>query len=731
MTRKILVLALLLAPLLSAHAAEHLLAPPAFEPMMAYYSGPAIATDGSSFLAAWVATPYDRTPMLMVQRLDATAPPLAIVTDAKLAFGGADLVWSNGSYLLIWNRDFELHATRLDRDGHSLADRVLATDLRNPIVATDGTTTVVVARTDFGKEGIVALTLDGADHVVGRRTIWSSAEARYDVVARSGGFTVALAASPDGVYTMRLDARGDPVDAAPRLMAAAPNGYNPDTVALASRGSDTLLVWTMTSSFEPSEFFAALLSASGELGTTAALPHSGASVGIFDVVDEGDGYSVVASSGTRLGRNPTARHLEAVRLRADGSVASGPLRVTSDNDSIEWFCRVARSSSGYAVVAISSTDASVTTSERITAVTTPLLGSAAAPVVLSRAATSQYGPAIASDGAGYLAAWLERSLTRDQIIAAPLDRNGAPAAPPVTLFDRGFSYTSTPKVVFGGGVYLVTWEVDGAAWGVRFDAGGRPLDAERLNLSGAIGADAPQFDVTATPAGFFIVWTRLGTIYGAALTGALPAPPQKLAEPKDKASNSDPHVAFNGSAFLLSYGMTPPCVATPCQAYTTWQMIRLDSAARPLDVAPHALDGPITVASDGRDFAIVQFGRVLRIDAQTLATTARIDLDSALQWPALVWTGSHYILVTLDVQADGGGRAIAREITTAWTFGGARTTTIEPRVSAFAAAANAAGDVIAAYARRLAETPFQGAPRAAVKAIDDVPPVRGRAARHP
>src|SRR5205823_166843 len=145
--------------------------------------------------------------------------------------------------------------------------------------------------------------------------------------------------------------------------------------------------------------------------------------------------------------------------------------------------------------------------------------------------------------------------------------------------------------------YLAVWEVDGAAWGVRFDAGGRRLDAEPLRLSGTIGADASQFDVTAMPGGFFIAWTKSGSIYGATLTGSLPALPRKLTEhvpasPNEAVGELEPHVAFNGSMFLLAYAsqISFLCVGPPCPSQTTWKLIRLDASGQPIATASRTLD---------------------------------------------------------------------------------------------------------------------------------------------
>jgi hypothetical protein len=738
-TRKILALALLLASALSARAAEHLLTPPAFEPLMSFYSKPAVATDGTSFLAAWIATPYDRPAMLMVQRLDAPAPPIAVVTDPELRFGNADLAWSNGSYLLVWNRGFELHAMRLDRDGHPIggSDHVLANDLRDPVVAAGGTAALVVARTDYVKNEVVVLTLDGDDRAVKRRSIWSYAGASYDAVPRDGGFTVGLGDIP-GLFAMRFDAAGDPADPAPlRIVPAAgttSTDYRPGSFALAARGSETLVVWAAGAFQQPGDFFAAILPAAGSLHPWAALPHPDAAVGTIDVVSDGDGYSVLFSSGTPSGVFTVVQHLQSIHLRADGTAATAPVRLTSGASLTEVNGRIARSSSGGYGVVFAANDP-LDGSQRIAGFAAPSLSGGAAPAVLSRGATSQDASSIASNGAGYVVAWLERSLTRDQIRAAPLDRNGVPGAP-VTLFDRHFSYTSAPKVVFGGGLLFVAWQVDAAMWGVRLDAAGRPLDAEPLRLSGELGADAAQFDVAATPGGFFTVWRRAESIYGAMLSGALPAPPRKLTEhvaapPNAGAFESEPLVAFNGQTFLLAYTsvIAFPCAGLPCPLPATWQLLRLDPDGHPIGAAQPLGEAPLAVASDGRDFAVLQFTHLLRVDP-ALSVTARIDFESELR-PSIVRNGSRYIVVTLDTESGGGARATAREITQAWTFGTARAAAIEPIVNAVAAAANAAGDVMLAYSRRLSEAPFFGAPCAAVQAIGVAPPARVRAVRHP
>ena len=157
-------------------------------------------------------------------------------------------------------------------------------------------------------------------------------------------------------------------------------------------------------------------------------------------------------------------------------------------------------------------------------------------------------------------------------------------------------------------------------------------------------------------------------------------------------------------------------------------MIRLDAAGR-RETEPHALDATVLdVASDGRDFAVMGWDDLLRVDAQTLAVTARAFVPSD-RTPALLWNGTRYVAVTVLDEGAGAARVTAREITPSWTLGSARAANVEPRFGSFDAAVNAAGDVFIAYERRIAEEPFEGAPRVAVQAVGDVAPGRIRATR--
>jgi hypothetical protein len=689
--RKLLGLALFLLVPLGAHAAERLLTAPSFDALLAYYpQPPAIATDGTSFLTVWVAQ-TDHGISMMTQRLDAAAGgalPSPIIDDPKLADSLLDIAWTGTSYLAIWNRDSELHALRLDRDGRPLGDRVIAGDLRNGFVASNGAAALVVAQSVANET--VVLTLDANDAVVGRRTI-ANGIVPAAVVARDGGFTAAFV-DTGAVLAMRFDAAGQPIDPQPRFAMTIARPFG---LALASRGAETLIVSSARNQFQPKPFpdlIATILPASGDAGPLVTLPNDGFVAGL-DAAAGASGYTLVVTGAPPESAGPEGR-LVALQLGADGKASSQPQTIVSARR-IAGRGRIAGNGAAFGLVWIAGNDFDVAR-DRVLGAVAPAPGNGVAPILLSRGTTEQESPSVASDGAGYLVAWLEEMRDSTQLMAVALNRNGTPADAPVTLVQTLGAYPWSPRVVFGHGIYLVAWLEDERLHAMRLDAAGRPIDSIAI---GNVPARV-HFDVIATPDGFFAVWESYDGMYGATIpaSGAT-STPKKLLDAGD-----DPHVAFNGSTYLVTYLVKQ----------TPW-MIRVG------ETTPHTLDAPaLDVTAIGSDFAVLQAGHLLRVDAATLNVTARIDFASALP-PALVGN----TLVTVDET-----RIVAQEITPQWTLRpAARIATTEPSIAAASFAMNAAGDLLAAYARYVAELPYQGALRVAVQPVGDLQPRRRRLAQ--
>ena len=313
-------LALLLVAALDARAAERLLTGPTYDAMLGATLGYiSVASDGSSFLAAWVAQPrLDRSAMLMVQRLDAapTAMPIAIALARNPApfQNRVDLAWSHGSYFVVWNLDRELHAMRVDRDGHPIAGthQVLSADLHNARVAANDTTTIVIGTSFSLTSG--ALTLDANDQIVKQTPVGGTS-----IVARDGGFTAAENAG-GSIYAVRFDAAGNLLDTTP-LLIMREDAYRARSVAVASRGSDTLIVWS-----------ADVLTGTGQAGFSVLLPSSGGAgprnavplytnVTDLDLAADADGYSLLID-GFPSESAGVSNDLEYEELRADGTFAA-------------------------------------------------------------------------------------------------------------------------------------------------------------------------------------------------------------------------------------------------------------------------------------------------------------------------------------------------------------------------------------------------------------------------
>ncbi|MFO0548593.1 MAG: hypothetical protein U0271_09410 [Polyangiaceae bacterium] len=118
--------------------------------------------------------------------------------------------------------------------------------------------------------------------------------------------------------------------------------------------------------------------------------------------------------------------------------------------------------------------------------------------VLTQHQAVQFRPALASDGAGYMAVWTEARLGGFAVMALPLDGLGSPTASPRLLdFNQAgpietgaFPQTieRTPSVAWNGSRYIVGWsrfdpDAPSSQWVVRLDSTGNPLDPAPIRVS--------------------------------------------------------------------------------------------------------------------------------------------------------------------------------------------------------------------------------------------------------
>jgi len=259
------------------------------------------------------------------------------------------------------------------------------------------------------------------------------------------------------------------------------------------------------------------------------------------------------------------------------------------------------------------------------------------------ATEDQSGPALASNGDGFLAVWIDNRTRAPELWAARLDRDGN------VLDSRGILIAAhtpvEPLAIWTGTSYLVVWNrrQDPALWGARISRDGVLVDGPRvLAPSGrprsmatngthvVVGLVREGFDVLAlfltpdaevvstlilaqdfrehrgvkiirTGSHFTAVWNSIGspsTVDGVRFTIAGAIEPARVLV--NEASLNDPELGFDGSDFLL--------------------------------------------ITRGKEFPFRSSIRTVSGDLRTVGAPA--ELPEQVEYSAtLRWTGSHYVLI--------------------------------------------------------------------------------------
>jgi hypothetical protein len=193
-----------------------------------------------------------------------------------------------------------------------------------------------------------------------------------------------------------------------------------------------------------------------------------------------------------------------------------------------------------------------------TALVTALIAlCAAAPA----AGQQRYAPAVAFDGVTYLAVWQEQrpGASRD-IYAARVSEAGVVLDPLGIPISKAAGSQWAPAVAFDGSSFVVVWRDDRSVstgpdvYGARVSAAGVLLDPGGMPISSAPGAQLTPA-IAGTGAGSLVVWTEGGTgsdIRGTrvSLAGAV-LDPAGLTLSAAAGAQLGPAVAFGGAASLV------------------------------------------------------------------------------------------------------------------------------------------------------------------------------------
>ncbi|WP_224241656.1 Ig-like domain-containing protein [Hyalangium gracile] len=448
----------------------------------------------------------------------------------------------------------------------------------------------------------------------------------------------------------------------------APGGGSQTAPAVASNGTDYLVVWTDDRGGDVDIYGArvsqdgAVLDALGIAISTAINAQQAPAVA-FD----GTNYLVVWSDGRRGSGND----IYGARVSPAGSVLepSGLPLATSTVFTLQMRApAVAFDGMNYLVVWEEKTGFNGLTNLnglRVSPAGTPL----GSPLLVSSATGNQLAPALAFDGTNFLAVWQDERAGQGDIYGARISSAG-------TLLDStGIAISTTPQlqanptVEFNGTSYLVVWEDYRNAstgtdlFGARVALNGTVLDSAGLPLF-ALASNQTQPALTRQGTQYLLAWQDLRSgsndVYAARLNSAgvvqdaagLPL----MVAPGEQSTVA---VASNGTTPLVTWGdaRTLDIVGTRVSADGTV----LDPSGVTISLATNSETSP-AVAFDGTNYLVVwQDNRGSGFDLYGVRVSASgtvLDATGLLisgstghqRNPAVAFDGNNYLVVWEDTR---------------------------------------------------------------------------------
>lgn len=285
--------------------------------------------------------------------------------------------------------------------------------------------------------------------------------------------------------------------------------------------------------------------------------------------------------------------------------------------------------------------------------------------LLGPAPEVQFGSALASDGEGYLAVWIDHRTRFRELRAARLDAEGR--AVDTTGIHVVAGDAHDPLAIWTGTSYLVVWNAtaDHHAWGARIDRDGTVIDGPRVLVENGEPASLASN-------GSHVV---LGYLHQGGDVRALFLTPDgqsagELTLSRGPGPHSPPHVVQHGSQFVAVWTSRGSPDAIEGVHFTI-----AGPAAAPRRIAEAAYVYEPKLATDGTSFVLLSRhewlgGYAVRSVSSDLTTTApHTLLPEVLRANAtILWTGSHYIVAAGDsgaavraVRVDGQGRPLDSE----------------------------------------------------------------------
>jgi large repetitive protein len=595
---------------------EQVLAPqPRYAPSNGSQSAPALATDGTTYLAVWTEAVAGREGIygaVMDQRAVVGPTPARVLVPGTF-LGGLQVVWAGDAYQLTWYDGVRGAAmtARVSREGELVSEPVVIGGRLVRAMAYNGSRTLVVS---IETGGVVTGTFLGRNGV--ERTPFVITVAPYtgavSVVAVGTDFLVTWAQGDTAATPLRMSIR------TLRLYQATPGPHVTlfenvsmpvNAISSASDGQRVGIAFTAGSYLSPS-----IRRFTVDADTLTFTEHQRVFTASMDrvVIRVPGGFAVgyLARESDKLTLNLAPFASSSPRSIPLGASHGSELGLITSDSSVAAAWRE-----------------SDITGTRIVA--TVLDRAAAAPIAgivpLAKVAVRQVRPMVAPAGEEALVVWLDQETAAGgTVLAARIGADGTALGEPVLIATNASD--SQAWAVYTGAVWLVTWVSGDDTHYRRVARDGTLLDPTPVAAGpGWVSVGASNGDVTvmvlASPAGSRLVrFSRAGQLLGSPLRIDLPHAES---------------IATNGREFLLAWSEGSNWWQWPDPDYRDIRALRLTAAGEPMDTVPLAVavgpqdTGVPRVASDGKDFVVV-YEEIDWTDRRTHVRAKRVLLSGSL-----------------------------------------------------------------------------------------------------
>ena len=628
-------------------------------------SGLVTHSDGTNFVLAWTSNIEGAKPIARWQRI---APSGTVLDPIALPLPGAVLGMATtpSASLVVTSVGDAIVATRMGSDGTRLdaTQLTIGTGAAPAFVDYDGTQWVVVWDDGAG----VRLSHVSPSGVVTNLPAAASSSLPHPLSYASNVFscttsgTCLLLMGSD--QHAQLIGPSGPIGGA--FFAGDPTGYGP---RVASAGSDFLhFEFVNVSGFVG--LYSRRVSATGGVGSESSLPSLGSSY--LSLGGSASGYALAYSNGRDLqvalipptgATSPTWNGLVASTGGATGLGLELPARLGT-KVLVPW---------------------SIVTTKLQAAVFDEASPPAAAlpGFAIAKGAAAQTPSAVASDGTGFLVAWVEERGGNLEVRSRHVDATGkaldaAPAVlAPLVKATGGPPISVELAAAFDGTRYHVTWRdnlsaLDAPLWEAQLGVDGAPLGpATRLDDGGFVSR-APS--VGGGGGKTLIAWVDAGIVFAQHLD-----PTGKVVEPKPfvvgdttagPGDDTRVSVSYDGKRWLVTWPVAAGASTDLAAAFVD------GGSTTPATFSVDALPGAQTfpgAASDGKVHLVawvdVKPGektaiRAVRVDATTgkvLDDPPRLVLDDVDQATAasVAWDGATFVVAGVRQGLDEATREIA------------------------------------------------------------------------